>query len=108
MAAKVDTGDIILQKTLPLEYDFSRYDLDYESFLRDYRASLKEPSVRMIAEAVKLIADGNVRRIKQDTSLGKRYRLPTKSEKNALLRVLKKRKKFTKNLDQNNLKHARP
>jgi folate-dependent phosphoribosylglycinamide formyltransferase PurN len=99
VAAKVDTGDIILQKTLPLEYDFSRYNLDYESFLRDFRGSLKEPSVEMIAEAVQLIADGKEQRTKQDISLGKRYRLQTKSEKDALLRILKKRRKSAENAD---------
>jgi methionyl-tRNA formyltransferase len=93
VAAKVDCGDIILQKTLPLRYDFSRYGLNYENFLRDFRAGLKEPSAHLIAEAVGLIAEGKEQRTKQDTSLGKRYRLPTKSEKDALLRVLKKREK---------------
>jgi methionyl-tRNA formyltransferase len=100
VAAKVDTGDIILQKTLPLEYDFERYHLDYESFLRDFRASLVEPSMRLITEAVKLIASGEERRTKQDTSLGKRYRLPTKTEKDRLLRVLKKRKKAFEAADE--------
>lgn len=94
VAAKVDTGDIILQKTLPLEYDFSRYGLDYERFLRDFRASLIKPSARLIAEAVGLIADGKEQTIKQNTSVGKRYRLPTKAEKDELLRILKKRKKL--------------
>jgi folate-dependent phosphoribosylglycinamide formyltransferase PurN len=94
VAAKVDTGDIILQKTVPLCYDFPRYKLDYESFLRDFRAALKEPSLQLIAEAVRLIADGKEQRIKQDTSIGNRYRLPTKTEKDALLRVLKNRKKL--------------
>jgi folate-dependent phosphoribosylglycinamide formyltransferase PurN len=93
VAPKVDTGDIVLQKTLPLRYDFSRYGLDYEKFLEDFRASLKEPAARLLAEAVSLIAEENDQRVKQDTSLGKRYRLPTKTEKNALLRVLKKRLK---------------
>ncbi len=93
VAAKVDTGDIVLQKTLPLEYDFSRYDLNYEDFLKDFRAGLKEPSAQLIAKAVSLIADGEEQRTKQDTSLGKRYRLPTKTEKDSLLRVLKKRRK---------------
>jgi folate-dependent phosphoribosylglycinamide formyltransferase PurN len=92
VAAKVDTGDIILQRTLPLEYDFSRYGLDYERFIDEVRLSLKEPSVRMIAEAVRLIADGREQRTKQDTTLGKRYRLPTKKEKDALLRRLKRRR----------------
>lgn len=94
VAAKVDTGDIILQKTAPLEYDFSRYGLDYESFLRDYRATLIEPSMRMVAEAVRLISEGKAPRKRQDTTLGKRYRLPVKSEKNALLRILRERQKL--------------
>ena len=37
VAPKVDTGDIILQKLLPFEYDFARYDFDYEAFLQDFR-----------------------------------------------------------------------
>lgn len=100
VAAKVDTGDIITQKTLPLEYDFERYGLDYESFLGDFRASLVEPSMQLITEAVKLIASGKEQRTKQDTSIGKRYRLPTKTEKDALLRLLKKRKKTFENQRQ--------
>lgn len=96
VAAKVDTGDIILQKTLPLRYDFSRYGLDYESFLEDFREMLKEPSARLLADAVQLIAEGKEQRIKQDTSVGKRYRLPTKSEKDGLLRVLKERRRAAK------------
>jgi folate-dependent phosphoribosylglycinamide formyltransferase PurN len=92
VAAKVDTGDIILQKTLPLEYDYARYGLNYERFLDDFRESLKEPSAQLISEAVALIAGGKEQRTKQDTSIGKRYRLPTKTEKDALLRVLKKRR----------------
>ncbi len=83
-----------MQKTLPLEYDFSRYELNYENFLNDFRAELKEPSERLIAEAVSLIADGKEQRIKQDTTIGKRYRLPTKAEKDALLRVLRQRQKL--------------
>jgi folate-dependent phosphoribosylglycinamide formyltransferase PurN len=100
VAAKVDTGDIILQKTLPLEYDFSRYGLDYEKFLTDFRAALKEPSAQLIADAARLIADGKEQRIKQDTSIGKRYRLPTKIEKDALLRILKKRRKLFEAADK--------
>jgi len=89
-----------LQKTIPLEYDFSRYELNYEIFLNDFRARLKEPSARLIAEAVSLIADGKEPRIKQDTTIGKRYRLPTKVEKDALLRVLKQRRKLSETTDK--------
>ena len=91
VAPKVDTGDIILQKLVPFEYDFARYDFDYEAFLQDFRGSLKEPAAQLLATAVSQIAEGKERRTKQDTSIGKRYKLPIKSEKDALLRVLKKR-----------------
>ena len=80
-----------MQKLLPFEYDFSRYGLDYESFLQDFRGSLKEPAAQLLATAVSQIAEGKEQRTKQDTSIGKRYKLPIKSEKDALLRVLKKR-----------------
>ncbi len=99
VAAKVDTGDIILQKMIPIEYDFDRYALDYERFLADYRISLREPSARMLAAAVAAIADGVESRTKQDATLGKRYRLPVKAEKDMLVRILKKRQKETANWD---------
>lgn len=93
VAPKVDTGDLILQKTLPLEYDFKRYGLDYERFLADFRASLKEPSAQMMADAITQIARGEEERTVQDTNIGKRYRLPTKREKDELVKILKKRLK---------------
>ncbi|MBA2620613.1 MAG: hypothetical protein H0U87_05375 [Acidobacteria bacterium] len=93
VAAKVDTGDIIVQKTLPLDYDFARYNLDFERFLADYRASLTEPSTELLAEAVRLISTGQEKRTPQDTSLGKRYRLPLKKEKDELRRHLRSRQK---------------
>jgi methionyl-tRNA formyltransferase len=91
VAPKVDTGDLILQRTLPLEYDFEKYGLDYESFLNDFRATLREPSTVMMAEAIEQIARGEAQRTKQDISIGKRYRLPTKREKDELVKILKER-----------------
>lgn len=92
VAPKVDTGDIVRQETLPLEYDFEKYGLDFEKFLKDFRETLKEPSARLLAEAVEQIASGNERRVKQNTSIGKRYRLPTKAEKDELRRILRRRR----------------
>lgn len=91
VAAKVDTGDIVLQKTVPLDYDFNVYGFRYDQFLNDFRASMKEPSAQLLVEAVRQIAAGKEQRTKQDTSLGKRYRLPVKTEKDQLLSILKKR-----------------
>ena len=93
VAAMVDTGDIIRQTTVPLDYDFSAYGTNYEQFLQDFRTSLVEPSARLLVDAVRQIAAGSETRIPQDTTLGKRYKLPTKSEKDELLRVLTKRQK---------------
>lgn len=91
VAPKVDTGDLILQKTVPLEYNFDKYGLDFESFLSDFRTTLIEPSSQMMAEAIEQIARGIEQRTKQDTSIGKRYRLPVKREKDELARILKGR-----------------
>ncbi len=90
VAAKVDTGDIILQETVALEYDY-KHGLDFESFISEYSAGLKERSAELVAEAVRLIATENVTRKKQDTSKGTRYRLPTKKEKDELKKRLRKR-----------------
>lgn len=92
--SKVDTGDIILQRTVPLEYDY-RYKLDFESFITDYRQKLVVPCANLIAAAVQMIADRDEVRHAQDCSLGKRYRLPIKKEKDELRRRLRDRRKRT-------------
>ena len=97
VVSKVDAGDIIVQSRIPLNYDFAVYALEYERFLTEYRRSLKEPSVALIAEAVERIARGDVARTKQDLSVGKRYRLPTKREKDDLRRILLKRRRAIQN-----------
>jgi len=92
--SKVDTGDIILQRTVPLEYDY-RYESDFEAFITDYRQRLVVPCANLIADAVQMIADGNEARHPQDCSLGKRYRLPIKKEKDELRRRLRERRERT-------------
>ena len=90
--SKVDTGEIILQRTVPLEYDYS-HGLNYEAFISDYRQKLIVPCANLVAEAVQLLADGSVTSTPQDTTLGKRYRLPLKSEKDELRRRLLERRR---------------
>lgn len=92
VASKVDTGDIILQRTVPLEYDYG-YQLDYEAFIDDYRRHLKVPSANLIAEAVRMISEGTAKARPQDASLGKRYKLPVKREKDHLRRLLRERRR---------------
>jgi folate-dependent phosphoribosylglycinamide formyltransferase PurN len=92
VASKVDTGDIVVQRTIPLEYDYS-YDLDYEAFIEDYRRKLIVPCANLLAEAVRMIAEGTVLPRAQDASLGKRYRLPTKREKDEMRRRLRERRR---------------
>ena len=98
VAAKVDTGDIILQKTLPLEYDIG-YGLNFEEFIESFKSGLQEESANLIAESVKLIASGDVQRKPQDVSVGKRYRLPVKKEKDEMRRRLKQRMNRGKNAE---------
>ncbi len=87
---KVDTGEVIIQKTFPLIYDYS-YGLDYESFIADFRAKLMKRCPALMAEAVRQIAEGTVKPWRQNIELGRRYRLPIKKEKDEMKRRLKKR-----------------
>ena len=90
VAPKVDTGDIILQKSFPLVYDRS-HGSNFDGFIEGFRSELRKPSAQLIANAVELIASGNFDRTSQDTTLGHRYRLPTKKEKDEMRRRLKAR-----------------
>lgn len=92
VASRVDTGDIVVQRTVPLEYDYS-YQLDYEAFIDEYREKLKTPCANLVAEAVRMIAEGKATLTRQNTELGKRYRLPTKKEKDELRRRLRARRR---------------
>jgi folate-dependent phosphoribosylglycinamide formyltransferase PurN len=92
VAEKVDTGDIIAQQRVPLVYDYA-YGLDYDSFIADYRARLAEPCARLMAEATRAIALNKAQRMPQDISLGARYRLPVKREKDELRRRLRERQR---------------
>lgn len=91
VAAKVDCGEIILQESVPLIYDYA-HGLNFEAFITDYRARLKDRSAALIAEAVRLIAEGTSVSRPQDTNLGYRYRLPTKRQKDELRRRLRQRR----------------
>ncbi|HYP26960.1 MAG TPA: formyltransferase family protein [Blastocatellia bacterium] len=91
VASKVDTGEIVLQESVPLAYDYS-YGLDFEAFIEDYRRQLADRSASLVAEAVRQISEGSYVTRPQDTSLGKRYRLPVKGEKDELRRRLSKRR----------------
>lgn len=91
VATKVDTGDIVLQKTVPLAYDFS-YGDDFQAFIDDYRQRLRTDCAEMVADAAEMIASGEFPRIAQDITLGNRYRLPIKSEKDEMRRRLSRRK----------------
>ncbi|MBI3652045.1 MAG: hypothetical protein HY231_13575 [Acidobacteria bacterium] len=90
VAAKVDTGDIIAQETMPLIYDAS-YGLDYESFLADYRAKLSDRAAVLVPQAIQMLAEGTAQLRPQNIALGKRYRLPIKKEKDELRRRLRQR-----------------
>lgn len=90
--SKVDTGEIIMQKTVPLEYDFN-YGDDFEAFIDDYRKRLVGRCAQLVADAVRALAEGKAVPRSQDVTLGKRYRLPVKAEKDEMRRRLRARRK---------------
>lgn len=91
--SKVDTGDIVLQQTAPLEYDYS-FGTDFDAFITHYREGLIGRCAQLVADAVRAIAEGTASPRSQDTSLGKRYRLPLKKEKDELRRRLRERRRI--------------
>ncbi|HJY27073.1 MAG TPA: formyltransferase family protein [Pyrinomonadaceae bacterium] len=95
VASKVDTGDIILQETVPLKYD-DAYGTNYEGFIETFSKQLRPRCAELVAEAVRLIALGAAETRPQDTTLGARYRLPVKAQKDELRRRLKERQKKAK------------
>ncbi|MFL6277575.1 MAG: formyltransferase family protein [Blastocatellia bacterium] len=90
--SKVDTGAIVLQETVPLEYDFG-YGEDFDAFIDDYRKRLVGRCAQLVADAVEALAEGTAVLRPQDLSLGKRYRLPVKREKDEMRRRLRARRK---------------
>lgn len=92
VAAKVDTGAVLLQETVPLAYDDAHGD-DFDAFIEEYTARLRARSAELVARAVEMIAEGAYEARPQDISLGKRYRLPVKREKDELRRRLRARRR---------------
>jgi methionyl-tRNA formyltransferase len=90
--SKVDTGKIVMQETVPLEYDHS-YGDDFDAFIDDYRKRLVGRCAQLVADAVQALAEGTAVLREQDLSQGKRYRLPVKSEKDEMRRRLRARRK---------------
>lgn len=91
VAPKVDTGDIVMQRRLPLRYDPEKYGTNFEAFLAEFRTTLSEPSIELLVESIRSIAEGTAQRQVQDITKGKRYRLPTYKQKNELRKILMRR-----------------
>lgn len=89
--AKVDTGAVLLQETVPLAYDDAHGD-DFDAFIEEYTSRLRARSAELVARAVQLIADDAYEARPQDITLGRRYLLPTKREKDELRRRLRARR----------------
>lgn len=88
----VDTGSIVLQARVPLAYDYMN-GLEYERFIAKFTEGTQDHCASLVAEAVRMVADGTAVPEPQNPDLGKRYRLPTKSEKNELRRRLSQRRR---------------
>lgn len=91
VAAKVDAGEVLVQETVPLAYDYA-FGLDYEAFIASFQEQHRERCAQLIAEAVRQIATHTSAPWKQDLTLGQRYRLPTKKEKDEMRRRLRARR----------------
>lgn len=91
VAAKVDAGEVIVQETVPLEYDYS-FGLDYEAFIKNFQEQHRERCAQLISQAVQQIATNTSAPWAQDLTLGQRYRLPTKKEKDEMRRRLRARR----------------
>jgi folate-dependent phosphoribosylglycinamide formyltransferase PurN len=91
--SKFDAGEIIVQETLPLIYDYA-YGLNYEAFIANYRARMMTHCVRLMVNAATMIADGAARPRPQNINLGRRYPPPVKHEKDELRRRLQRRMKI--------------
>jgi methionyl-tRNA formyltransferase len=91
VAAAVDAGDVVLQELVPLTYDYDRFGTRFEAFLDEFRMTLRARGAELLVEALRRIADGTAARQRQDISLGRRYKLPTRAEQDELRRRLRAR-----------------
>lgn len=94
--AKVDSGAIILQQTVELNYDYA-YETDYELFIEAFSQHLRPRCADLVANAVRSIALGTAVPKNQDTTIGTRYRLPLKAQKDELRSRLKERQSQRRN-----------
>jgi folate-dependent phosphoribosylglycinamide formyltransferase PurN len=88
---RVDAGDVVLSATVPFNYDFVRYRLDFKRFLKDFEESLGPISVDLMIEAVRRIADGSAKFTPQDESKAFQTRRPTYSQEKEMRKVINRR-----------------
>lgn len=91
VVAAVDAGDVVLQELVPLTYDYDRFGTRFEEFLDEFRVTLRSRGAELLVEALRRIAEGTATRQRQDISLGRRYKLPTRTEQDELRRRLRAR-----------------
>ncbi|GFP18955.1 methionyl-tRNA formyltransferase [Candidatus Hakubella thermalkaliphila] len=83
--AGLDTGDIILQKEIPI---------DTCDTLESLRDKIYPLGVEMLVQAINLIKEGKVRAVPQDRSKGKTYSAPTIKQEAHLRKILKERQQL--------------
>lgn len=91
VAERLDAGDVILETTVPLHYDFERFRGDYDPFAEHFRELIRGPSVDLVLEAVRRIAEGTATPRPQDAAAAVRRRHPTFQQKQELKRRLRSR-----------------
>ena len=91
VAPAVDTGEVIVQETTGLDYDFDKYGTDVDQFLVDFGRKLVPIAARVVEKAVSIVAKGEADPWTPDLTIGKRYRIPTYKEKKELIKRIIKR-----------------
>lgn len=91
VAPAVDTGEIIIQETVPLKYDYEKYGPDIDTFLEEFGETMRKSAAEITARAVEAVANGSAKPVTPDLSLGQRYRIPTYKQKKELIKRIIKR-----------------
>jgi methionyl-tRNA formyltransferase len=97
VASKVDAGDVILETSVPLEYDFQRFRGEYDAFAQEFSEAIRKPSVELMLEAVRQLARGEAKSRAQDAGRAVRRRIPTYSQTRQLKRILEARYRQRRN-----------
>ncbi len=87
----VDAGPVLLTASVPMDYDYDRFGLDVHAFEHDVHRRLTPPSIDLVVEAVRQLAEGTGEFVPQDDARSVRRRKPTFREQRHLRALLRER-----------------